>query len=153
MMFDVIQLAKRYKRKPKEIRHWIKVLGIPPLTHRQPEHWQMLKQVIEGKHRVTMPIEQGARVIFPSGIHRIEGITTSDGKTYLWALGDPYPIDQCYYLYPDNRLSDWFGKCPMCYQNASDYVKWQRVGKTWHGGFSFCESCYVSWKPDFLTHR
>jgi len=151
MKFDVAQLAKQHGWKPDGIRHWMRVLEIPQPEQRQPHHWQLLRQVIEGKHQVTMPIAVSARVIFPIGIRWIEKVTVEDGKAYLWALGDPYPIDQCYYLYPYDRLGDWFGKCPKCYQNASDYVKRQKVAGTWHGGYAFCESCLVSWKPDFLN--
>ncbi len=144
--FDVRELATKRGVPPDKLRGILRVLEIPPKKQRHHYHWELLRQVIERKHIVTMPIEVGARVIFPIGIHYIEKITERDGITYLWALGKPFPIDRCLYLYPNDRLSDWFGRCPKCYQNASDYLPRQRAGDRWVGGYAFCDACNVSWK-------
>ncbi len=89
--------------------------------------------------------EIGAGVIFPSGFNRVERrAKNSEGKVYLFAKGKPYELEQCQ-LPKCDRLSHWFGKCPLCHQNASDYVPRQQG----IGGFAFCEPCKTTWIPNF----
>jgi hypothetical protein len=106
------------------------------------------------KIMVTLPIskipEVGAGVVFPNGFHRVERRAKKpEGKVYLFAMGEPFELEQCQLPDVGDRLSDWFGQCPLCKQNASDYVPRQQGV----GGFAFCEPCGSTWKPDFSNHQ
>jgi hypothetical protein len=92
--------------------------------------------------------EIGAGIVTPDGLARVERRSKSGNVVYLWALGKPYPLNECR-LQGSGRLSDWFGHCPSCGLPASDYVPRQRIGKDSHGGYSFCEPCLTTWTPEF----
>jgi len=93
--------------------------------------------------------EIGAGVIFPNGFNRVERRAKNpDGKVYLFSMGKPYALDDCK-LPKCDRLSDWFGKCPLCKQNATDYAPRQKIDNQFLGGFAFCEPFKTTWNPDF----
>jgi hypothetical protein len=64
-------------------------------------------------------------------------------------MGEPFELEQCQLPDVGDRLSDWFGKCPLCGQQATDYVPRQKVDNQFLGGFAFCEPCKTTWKPAF----
>ena len=88
----------------------------------------------------------GARVVLPDGrtgfIER--RAVDKNGVPWVWVQGDRYPMAEIS-LPKIERLSSWYGTCPKCHQNASDYVRRQKIDGTWVGGFAFCEPCLVTW--------